>query len=164
MTGLTGEELTAVLGWDVGRILLAVGLLGALFLLLVLVLARLRVGWLRGREVGSSPTWDCGYAAPNARMQYTASSFAQPILELFVPVLRTRTDEVKPAGLFPTGARLATETPDVAASSVFRPAFGALARLAERLHVLQQGRVQVYVLYIALALLVLLVWQLGLGR
>lgn len=164
LTRLTGEELVAVLGWDLGRILLAVGLVGAVFLLVVLVLARLRAGLLAGREVGSSPTWDCGYAAPSARMQYTASSFARPIVEIFAPVLCTRADEVRPAGAFPTAARLSTETPDVAATYAFRPVFAGLARVAERLHALQQGRVQVYVAYIALALLVLLVWQLGLGR
>lgn len=164
LTGLPGEELVGVLGLDVRRILLAVGWLGALFLVGVLALARVRAWLLRGREVGSSPTWDCGYAAPTARMQYTASSFAQPIVDLFSLVLRTRTAEVRPAGVFPTGAHLATETPDVAAAGVYRPGFGALARLFERLHGLQQGRVQVYVAYIAMALLVLLVWQLGLGR
>jgi len=160
----THEELAAMLGWDVGRVLLAVGLLGAVFLLAVLALARLRVGWFAGREVGSSPTWDCGYAAPSARMQYTASSFAQPIVELFAPLLRPRAEEVRPTGMFPAASRLSTETPDVAAAGAYRPAFGAAARLAEWLHLLQQGRVQVYVLYITLALLVLLVWQLGLVR
>ncbi|MCU0292514.1 MAG: hypothetical protein MUF10_11100 [Thermoanaerobaculaceae bacterium] len=164
LTGLTREELLTVLGWDVGRILLAVGLVGAAFGLVALLLARLRARMLRMREVGSSPTWDCGYAAPTARMQYTASSFARPIVELFSLVLHTRIDEVRPVGMLPSGARLQTRAPDVAEAHGFRPAFVAVARLSERLHVLQQGRVQVYVLYIALALLVLLVWQLGLGR
>ena len=112
--------------------------------------------------MGSSPTWDCGYAAPTARMQYTASSFAQPLSELFAPVLRTRATRRDRAGLLPGRGPLATETPDVAASSCLPAGVrAALARLAERLHVLQQGRVQVYVLYIALTLVVLLVWELG---
>ena len=165
LTGLTAGGAAAVLGCDVGRILLAVRLLGAVFLLLVLVLAACGRGWLRGREVGSPPTWDCGYAAPTARMQYTASSFAQPIVELFAPVLRTRTDEVRPVGLLPDRGSSGDRDAGRRGGGALQARVSApLARLAERLHWLQQGRVQLYVLYIALTLLVLLVWKLGLGR
>ncbi len=34
---------------------------------------------LRRREVRDAVTWDCGYAEPTPRMQYTAASFAGPI-------------------------------------------------------------------------------------
>lgn len=164
LAGIPSLELHPVLGGDVGRILAAVGALGAFFWVLMLVLLRLRRAVLAGREVGASPTWDCGYAAPSPRMQYTASSFAQPLVELFGSVLRTHREVEPPRGAFPGSARLATETPEVAETGFFRPLFAAIARLAERLHVLQHGRVQLYVLYIALALLALLVWQLGGGR
>ncbi|HPW56256.1 MAG: hypothetical protein KA072_02630 [Thermoanaerobaculaceae bacterium] len=156
-------ELQPVLGGDVGRILAAVGALGAFFWVLVLVLLRLRKAVLGEREVGASPTWDCGYAAPSPRMQYTASSFAQPLVELFRGVLHTHHDVAPPHGIFPRTARLATETPEVVEVGFLRPLFAAIARLAQRLHVLQHGRVQLYVLYLALALLALLVWQLGGG-
>jgi len=42
--------------------------------------------WLRRgkqRDVRHCDTWDCGFSAPNARMQYTATSFAQPIRRVF---------------------------------------------------------------------------------
>lgn len=164
VTGMPYPELQPVLGGDAGRILAAVGALGALFWVLVLALVRLRRALLAGREVGASPTWDCGYASPSPRMQYTASSFAQPLVELFGSVLRTRRDAELPHGAFPRAARLSTETPEVAETGLFRPFFAAAARLAERLHVLQHGRVQLYVLYIALALLALLVWHFGVVR
>jgi len=35
-------------------------------------------------------TWDCGYAAPSARMQYTSSSFAESLVGLFAWALRPR--------------------------------------------------------------------------
>lgn len=164
ITHLPVDDLLAVLGWDLGRILGTVASLGALFLLLVVALLRLRQGLLNDRVVGASPTWDCGYAAPTPRMQYTASSFSQPLVELFDGVLRTRCSFEPPRGAFPRSAQLSTATPEVAETGFFRPLFTAIARLAERLHVLQHGRVQLYVLYIALALLALLVWQLGGGR
>ncbi len=66
-----------------------------------------------------------------------------------------------PNGLFPTGSSLSTETPDPFEQGAWRPVFRMLGRLAGRLRLLQRGRLQLYVLYIAAALLVLLVWKLG---
>jgi hydrogenase-4 component B len=59
------------------------------------------VGWRRGREARRHVTWGCGYTAPNTRMQYTASSFANHfvrIFEAFLPQLRR---ERLPRDLFP---------------------------------------------------------------
>ncbi len=42
--------------------------------------------WLRRggrREVRRCDAWDCGFSAPDARMQYTATAFAQPIRRVF---------------------------------------------------------------------------------
>ena len=46
--------------------------------------------WHRTRQNGvrRAVTWDCGYAAPTARMQYTAGSFAGIITEWFAWILR----------------------------------------------------------------------------
>ena len=80
--------------------------LGALALLAAVALAVLaRRLLLRGRTVTAAPTWGCGYAAPSPRMQYTASSFAQPLVDLFRPVLRTEATGTLPSGAFP-GARI----------------------------------------------------------
>ena len=48
---------------------------GLLALAAVLLWIRRRLP--RGREESLTGTWDCGYARPTARMQYTATSFAQ---------------------------------------------------------------------------------------
>jgi len=66
-----------------------------------------------------------------------------------------------PQGLFPRDAALATDTPDVARAYLYAPMFTGLARGLAALRWLQHGRVHLYVLYIALTLLVLLVWKLG---
>ncbi len=124
-------------------------------------LAWLRHGLLARRSVQTAVTWDCGYARPTARMQYTASSFAQPLTELFAPVLRTRRRLSPPQGVFPRGASLATDTPDVAREAVYRPIFTGIDSALVRWRWLQHGNVHLYVLYIALTLLVLLIWKLG---
>jgi hypothetical protein len=110
--------------------------------------------------VGEALTWDCGYARPTPRMQYTASSFARPLTLLFGGFLRTRTTRVAPAGPFPQQAALATETPDVFRDALFSPAFRMVSGALAKLRWLQHGRVQLYVLYILLTLVVLLVWKL----
>ncbi len=130
----------------------------------LLVLGGALVLWRRAqlarRPAGEALTWDCGYARPTPRMQYTASSFARPLTLLFGGFLRTRTTRVAPAGPFPRQAALATETPDVFRDALFRPAFVLAAGALKKLRWLQHGRVQLYVLYILLTLVVLLVWKL----
>jgi hydrogenase-4 component B len=49
------------------------------------------VGLYLGRRARRHVTWGCGYTAPNARMQYTASSFSAQftqLFEAFLPQLR----------------------------------------------------------------------------
>ncbi|MBI5723092.1 MAG: hydrogenase [Planctomycetes bacterium] len=133
----------------------------ATFLALLAGLALLRKRLLAGRPVGQAGTWNCGYAAPTARMQYTASSFAQPLTDIFRIFLRTHKTGRDPQGLFPRNADLQTHTPDVFHDGLFRPAFLGVGWLMARLRWLQHGRLQLYVLYIVLTLLVLLVWKLG---
>jgi hydrogenase-4 component B len=61
-------------------------------------------GWALGRRARRHVTWGCGYTAPNARMQYTGSSFSAQfgaLFEGFLPQLRR---EQLPKGPFPTEA------------------------------------------------------------
>ncbi len=141
-------------------------LTGVLFgscLLLGFVVAAMHVRrkLLLGRRVEQTGTWDCGYAASTPRMQYTASSFARPLTLLFRLLLQPQDEIDEPRGLFPEHAHLHTRTPDVFRRRLYDPIFGAVAWAAFRLRWLQQGRIQVYVLYIALTILALLIWKLG---
>lgn len=131
-----------------------------IFVLMVGMLVCLRYRLLAGRKVSLSGTWDCGYVRPTGRMQYTASSFAQPLTNMFGFLLRTRRRLEAPDGFFPEHAALHTEADDFFQQNLFRPAFRCIERLLLRLHWLQQGRVQFYILYVAVTLLVLLVWNL----
>jgi NADH:ubiquinone oxidoreductase subunit 5 (subunit L)/multisubunit Na+/H+ antiporter MnhA subunit len=125
------------------------------------------LGWIRLRLAGRDApartgTWDCGYARPTARMQYTASSFAQPLTDLFRVFLGTRRRFTPPQGVLPTQtAAFHSETPDVFTERCFRPIFDGVARLMAQPRRLQHGRVQLYVLYVALTLIALLIWYVG---
>jgi formate hydrogenlyase subunit 3/multisubunit Na+/H+ antiporter MnhD subunit len=134
-----------------------------------LFVAAAALTWLRhvllaGREVQRAATWDCGYARPTARMQYTASSFVQPATAFFAALLRTSSRCAAPAGPFPQGASFRTETPDLWTEMLYRPAFGAFGRVARRLRRLQHGRIHIYIMYVAITLIALLLWYVGLAR
>lgn len=141
--------------------LLFIAMTSALLLALAGALAALRNRLLAGREVARAVTWDCGYALPSARMQYTGSSFAQPLMEFHRAFVRTRRRGEPPRGIFPTGAAVVTRTPDIVREGFYRPLFAGISGALGRLRWLQHGRVHLYVLYIAVTLLVLLIWKLG---
>ncbi|NLX03860.1 MAG: hypothetical protein GXY33_01820 [Phycisphaerae bacterium] len=160
-SGLTVSETMFI---SAASILWKVSLAGGVLILMLSGLAVLRRRLLSGRPVETSGTWDCGYIAPTARMQYTASSFAWPILNMFRWLLQPTVHEHRPSDLFPTRAAIETHADDGFRRFVYRPIFLAADWLAGRLRWVQQGRNQLYILYIAVTLIVLLVWKLGVGR
>ena len=101
-------------------------------------------------------------------MQYTASSFAEPVTRVFEPLLQSRIESELPAeALWPRAASWRSYTPDRVLTQFYRPAFGAVERALLRLRGLQQGRISTYLLYIVLTVLVLvvsLILPLGTGR
>jgi hypothetical protein len=162
LIGRPEGAVAAYLGPAIGSLqFILVG--GGVLVALVLGLTALRFLLLRGREVTSTGTWGCGYTAPTVRMQYTSSSFVQPFAELFAPLLRTRKKTPVISGYFPAESELATTTPELWREGVYRPAFLGICWGTSRLRWLQQGRVQLYVLYIALTIFVLLVYYVGLA-
>ena len=138
---------------------------------------------LQRSRVASGGTWGCGYAAPTPRMQYTSSSFAQMLVGLFgwalrpwtrrpgkLPLFPQKSDSqgavarVPPwpgwsALTFPQKADFHSEVPDTVLDGAVLPTFRFVARFFSMLRILQHGNVQIYLLYIFLALLALLLWR-----
>jgi hypothetical protein len=56
---------------------------------------------------------------------------------------------------------LHSHTPDLFRRYVYEPLFAGIGSVASKLRWLQEGRIQIYVLYIALTILTLLIWKLG---
>lgn len=138
-----------------------VPLAGALLVGLIALLAWTRARLLAGRTVRQAVTWDCGYARPDARMQYTGSSYVLPLAGLFQSIVRTRAEWVPPEGLFPRSSRLRTATPALFRTLLYEPAFDRLRAALQRLKWLQHGRLQLYVLYIVVVFVLLIVWHAG---
>ncbi len=132
-----------------------VGLAALALVLLVGVVALL----LRRRlaaDTAAGPTWDCGYARPTARMQYTASSFARGPVGWFGWALRPRLKGAPVAKLFPAAARFESHVLDTVLDRAVVPVFRAGAWLARQGRVLQHGKMQLYLLYVVATLVALL--------
>jgi len=146
--GVASPAPIGVLGAaNVGVVLLVVAAVWAL---------RRRV---RQEGVRRAPTWGCGYAWPNARMQYTAGSFAGIVTEWFAFILRPVRHELRPVGPLVYTARFEEHTPETVLERVVEPAAALVQRAANVARRLQHGRVQAYLLYllVGIALLTLVV-------
>jgi hydrogenase-4 component B len=136
--------------------------LGATLLVAVIgLLAAVRARLLKSRTVEQAPTWGCGYAHPSPRMQYTAMSFADPVLMPFASALRIHTHGGPPTGLFPTAAHFEKHVGDVAGERVLQPLWRRFLHTALRLKAIQHGRMQLYLVYMLVTLVGLLLWQMG---
>jgi hydrogenase-4 component B len=105
-----------------------------------------------------APVWGCGFQHPTARMQYTASSFAQPLVTQFWLLIRNREALAAPTGYFPASSSYESDSGDPFLGMLFAPTFRWFGRLVGRMNVVQHGHIHVYVLYVAATLIGLLVW------
>ena len=143
-----------------GQFVAAIPLVALVLVAVVIGLIGLRYALMRNREVAVGPTWGCGYEAPSSRMQYTAASFAEPVLEPFAVALKRPVHADLPKGYFPAAANYEQHAVDVIAEYVLAPAsFGLLSAL-RKIRVIQTGHMQLYLGFILMTIVVLLVWYL----
>jgi hydrogenase-4 component B len=138
--------------------------LGAAVALFAAAVTIAAVAWVWRRHsldragVRRGPVWGCGYLFPTPRMQYTASSFVQPLTTQFRLFVRNREALAPPQGYFPGSASYSSASGDPVLRLLFVPIFRWFDRVASRLNVIQHGHTHIYVLYVAATLVVLLVW------
>ncbi|HRR32839.1 MAG TPA: proton-conducting transporter membrane subunit [Kiritimatiellia bacterium] len=116
---------------------------------------RLRL-WKEAAALRDRLTWDCGYARPDARMQYTASSFARTLVSLFSGVLKPIEHRPQVEGLFPMPTHTHSHVDEAVLDRVLVPAARKVEAAFIWLHRFQRGLTQHYVLYVLLMLLMLL--------
>jgi len=117
---------------------------------------------IRARRSPRAMTWDCGYAAPGARMQYSGRSMGEWLTERLTPAfLGPRVQVASPRGVFPAAAALDVRVDEPFADRLFVPGARRWAERAARLRWLQQGRLTLYLLYIFITLLVAIAWSIA---
>lgn len=129
-------------------------------LIIMAALGMVAVRMLYGqRTVVSAGTWDCGYARPTVRMQYTGSSFSQMLMELFSWAVLPKVHMPQVAGLFPRPEQFKSYIPDLALDRFVLPGFALATRLLAWLRSALTGRIQADLLYIFLIVIFLYFWR-----
>src|SRR5262245_25463311 len=115
-----------------------------------------------GRRRRLYETWGCGRLVQTARMEYTATAFANPfkrIFDFFYRPVKYLDIEAHPESrFFITRIEYANPTHSVFELWLYRPALAGLHRLSRRARRLQSGSANLYLTYILAALLALLVF------
>ena len=119
--------------------------------------------WLRPR--GRAPicrgaTWDCGFGALNARMQYGATAFAMPIRRIFTPVWRLREsiDRQPPDLIRSERAQIQyhLQAEDITWAWFYQPIERLLNKISRVAARIQTGHLRHYLAYTFITLILLL--------
>jgi hydrogenase-4 component B len=115
--------------------------------------------WRRGRaptRVGK--TWNCGVAL-TPRMQYSATSFAQPIRRMFSAIVwpdRAVQVEYTHAPYFVSTISYEVSLKPLFARFLYGPVHGAFLRVVSVVRLVQNGSIHAYLAYVFVALMVTL--------
>jgi hydrogenase-4 component B len=133
----------ASLGW--------IGASSVLLVATIMALAAILRVRVRTAPVSTALTWDCGYAAPSARMQYTASSFADTIVAFFGRALRPAPHTPALHGLFPPASAFESHADDAVLDRIVLPATRFAVRCFGWFRWIERGNSQLYVVLIFVA-------------
>lgn len=133
------------------------GLISGFALLLACFIAAMGMLFWRARKASNKAgTWDCGYARPTSRMQYTASSFARMITAMFGWVLRPRIHYSEPKELFAKTSDVESHVDELILERLLIPFARRVERWFGWFRRFQQGMAQQYVLYILITVILML--------
>ena len=110
--------------------------------------------------IESADTWGCGYVRPTARIQYTASSFAQMLVSFFRRILHAHGNDPTSRHLFPPPARFESHVEDLVLDRAILPAAKRAEPWFRSSRQLHRGLTHHYLIYILVAVLALLAWTL----
>jgi hydrogenase-4 component B len=126
---------------------------GILIVLIIFISSFVRRGYQRSRKV---VTWDCGYACPTNRIQYTASSFAQMIVKIFRLVLKPKMHNPHIEGSFPKQTRMHSHVDDIILDRILIPVSRNFVKWFGWFRRFQQGITQQYLLYILITVILMM--------
>ncbi len=142
-----------------GQLLLVTGkmaMAARIFLVLFLILLLARKLHYRDKVVQSGPTWGCGFTQPSVRVQYTGTSYALSIVEFFRPFIRLQTHYTAIKRIFPSQPAYETHVDDIAEQTLIERIIEPLLFLLSKFRWIQHGRIQLYIGYIIITILVAL--------
>lgn len=128
-------------------ILSKAGLAGGIFLLIGIINYSIKKLFEKKRKVEVSSTWGCGYVAPNEKLQYTASSYVKSYVNLIEPLLMIKKNDVDIKEIFPGKRKYESSPYDKIEYYLIDKNIKLIKKLLFKLHFLQNGKIQFYILY-----------------
>jgi len=126
-------------------------------ILLVAGLFLVRKLVLKNRKVRIDSTWGCGYIAPTAKMQYTASSFMRAYSKLNKPTLLFVKHEKEVRKIFPTEGHYESHAYDKIEKWLIDKPLKVIRSFLNRFLFFQNGRLQSYILYGVLFIILVII-------
>lgn len=111
--------------------------------------------WFKRKTTRTSLTWDCGYTLPSSRMQYTSSSFAEPVGSFFRVLLKPVT--------YLKADRFEEHVHDFSERVFFGPLFAKISSFLSGVRARQSSTIQAYLKLIFITLMALLLWEVWFG-
>ena len=96
-----------------------------------------------------SPTWGCGYSVPNSRMQYTGKSFSKTLAKLFAFITgeQKKYSEIERNNVFPSDRSYQSSYPEFFEKNIINKVSNQLLHFMNYFSFIHNGRVQMYVWY-----------------
>ena len=130
-----------------GNVIAAIGKYASGFIIVMLSFYYLRYLVTSRRVVIKDNTWGCGYVGIAAKTQYTASSFIRTYRKLAEPFLDIKKEKREAHGLYPDKIRQSTHPHDKTEKWLIDKPIHFIKRVLNSFVFLQNGRIQVYILY-----------------
>lgn len=117
---------------------------------------------VKAGRIHRGPAWDCGFEKMTPRMQYNATSFSMPIRRIFGFLFdvreRVRLSDQQAHQAFPVKLNYSLRVRDRIWGWVYRPVIDVSFWLSRKVGSLQRGRIQTYLIYSFITIIVLLVF------
>ncbi len=129
--------------------------------ILLVVVAVYLILHVKPGAIHRAPIWDCGFGKLNQRMQYSATAFSMPLRRIFgfLFIIRERV-KLSPRGLYtavPKRLNYYLRVRDRSWGWLYRPIVEFSFWVSRQVGRLQQGRIQAYLIYSFITIIVLLV-------
>ncbi|HLO60660.1 MAG TPA: proton-conducting transporter membrane subunit [Bacteroidales bacterium] len=149
ITGSMGVEVSLSSLQGTGHIVTLCGRASLLLLLLIAVIYGIRASVTRRYEVKTNETWGCGYVAPHTGMQYTGKSFSKSLAKLFgfITIEDKKYDQLDAASIFPAPRSYASLYLEFFEKRIFEPVIKGFLRIFNIFTFFHNGKIQLYVLY-----------------
>ncbi len=135
-----------------------ISLISGIFIVMIVIILIYRYIHLKSRKVEIRSTWGCGYPDTTFRQQYTATSYAYNYNHLAKPVLQTGKimNDIREDEIFPEKRSFRSHSPDIFKKLLVDKPVDIISDLLKKLAIMQTGKIQHYILYAFVFMLIVL--------